>query len=52
MNMPKPKPRFFVEIAVASMILIALLLYRQQLGYAAPAGEAPMPLLKAGHPVY
>ena len=49
--MIRPKPRFFVGIAVVSLILTALLDYQQQVEYAAPLSDAPVPLLKTGHPV-
>jgi len=47
----KSKVNFFVGIAVASLILTVLLRHQQQVGYAEPSNDAPVPLLNAGHPV-
>jgi Deoxyribonuclease II len=51
MNVLKSKPKFLVEIAFASLILVVLSQCRQEVGYAAPQSDAPAPLLSAGHPV-
>jgi len=49
--MLKLKPRFFVGIAVTGLILFSLQHFRQQVEYAAPLNDVPVPLLKSGHPV-